>query len=881
MLTRLRVSLCSVLLLAGLVGCGGGSSSSSSSSTSPSQVSVAITPEQSLQTVLRPQTFRAAVKGAANQAVTWSLVSGGGSIDATTGLYVAGPTPGPAIVKATSLAHPSVSATQAVTLVAAPTIGGFTTSSAVIPYGGSANLTPTFTTDGTAVVTPSIGGSITSGSVYPVSPMAITSYTLTVTNSAGTSVAAAVTVNVQTAQVSIAPAAVTMTASTTQKFSAVVGGAVNTGVTWTATGGSVNTSGTYTAPSTPGDYAVVATATADASKSVLAAVHVVAAPAISSFTASKATISQGSGTVLNYTFSGGTGIVDQGVGTVVSTGTANVAPASTEKYTLTVTNAAGASVSSAATITVVPPPEATITLGPTVLGNGVLPSNTTGFTASVPIQAGVAYTWTISGTGATVTSGGTTNKVTFASRGGENPVTLTCSVLNGAGDTATGSMPLQVQRHWRSAVAGPVTSWELFKNTSFDMAVDNSSYAWLAWKQYDASTSGATAGIYVSRQTSYTAWTTPVRVNSDSVAWSSLGYASIATDNHGDAMVVWFEQDPGNGYQIWGSYFNGSAWSTALRLDGGTATTTAEYPSVAMDGSGNAFIIWDMTGTGGPAALMAARYSGGSVSAPVQIDADSGTNIVTLLDHNLAVDPNGGAIAVWGQYDSGALENNYYCSTYSGGSWHLNPRLSQIASSVGDLQPMVTTNGQGLALAAFGDYNSVTKVLSVATETIPVDGIGLPGAENPALTFNESGVTPLMPSLVGLNFNAAGNAVLGSSNTDFSMSVTRVDPLTGHWSYPVDPGLYSPLGKDNSLIGTALSAAGSAPVVWLDQATGELLSSSYDSILGAWTQSVNFPNGSLLPDYYKVKTSPNGLISMMGVLYFDQNGGHFYTYQYN
>ena len=881
MLARLRVPALSVsLALSAFVGCGGGSSSSSSPTPPPSQVSIAITPEQTLQTVLKPQTFSAKVTGASNRAVTWSVVSGGGSIDATTGLYIAGPMPGPAIVKATLTANPAVSATQAVTLVAAPTIGGFTTSSAVIPYGGSASITPTFTTDGTAVITPSVtGGAITSGSSYAISPSAITSYTLTVTNSAGTSVAAAVTVNVQTAQVSIAPAAVTLTTGYAQKFSAIVGGAVNTGVTWSATGGAITTSGSYTAPTTPGDYAVVATSAADPSKSVLAAVHVVAMPAISAFTASSSTISQGHGTVLSYTFSGGAGAIDQGVGSVVSTGTANIAPGATEKYTLTVTNAAGVSVSSAATITVVPPPDATITLGSTVPANGILPANTFGFTASAPVQARVAYTWTLSGAGATVTSGGTTNKVTFATQGGENTATLTCSVLNTAGDTATASVPLQVQRRWRPPMSGPSAGYPTPTNTYFDMAVDDTTFAWLAWRQLNPP-SGADTGIYVSHQTSYSAWTTPVRLDTGSVPIGAFGYPVMATDNHGHAIVVWFEE-PGSNYQLWGSYYNGSAWSAATRIDTGGTTGTAEYPSVGMDAAGNAIVIWDQMNSAVPAQLVASRYSAGTFSAPVEIDADATNDAVGIGLHGLAVDPGGGAVAVWAQVNTGTSLTEYRYRIFNGSTWQSPVSSGGAPMSIPATIPMATTNGHGSGLIANPGYDKFHLTLTLNTYTLSLDGTGWPPTPNPVDTYDESGSASVFPSLVGLSLNPSGVAVVAGTNSDYSMFVSRLDPNTEHWSQAFDPGLTTSIGLMNTMEGAALSSGGSAPVVWLDDNTGALLGSGYDSILGAWTQPLAFQNGNLVPNGMKVRVSPNGIVTMLGVVYIDASGGHFYTFQYN
>ncbi|HTL97734.1 MAG TPA: hypothetical protein VL181_02915 [Holophagaceae bacterium] len=878
MLTRLRVSALSVsLVLSALVGCGGGSSSSASPSAQPSQVSIAITPEQTLQTVLKPQTFRAAVKGATDQAVTWSVVSGGGSIDATTGLYLAGPVPGPAIVKATSVAHPSVSATQAVTLVAAPTIGGFTTDLALIPYGGSANLTPTFITDGTAVVSPSIsGGAITSGSVYPVSPTAITSYTLTVTNSAGTSVAAAVTVNVQTAQVSIAPAAVTLTASTQQKFSAIVGGAVNTGVTWSVTGGAVNGTGTYTAPATPGDYAVVATSSADPSKSVLAAVHVVAAPNISVLTASQWTISQGHGTILNYTFSGGTGVIDQGVGTVVSTGTSNVAPSSTEKYTLTVTNAAGASVSSWATITVVPPPVADISFGAGVPAGGSVLSETSGLTASVPAQDGCTYAWTASGSHGNITAGATTSTATFQTLVGDGSLPISCTVTNAAGDSATSTVPLYVQRHWRSMQSGPATPFPLPDGmVVLKMAVDDNSTLWMAWNGVNAS--GTTYGIYAAKRLSYGSGGTAVRLDTTSISSASaLGSASIASDNHGHAMAVW-KQDTGTGPQVWSSHYNGSAWGSPVRVDAGGTTDGATNPAVGMDGAGNAVAIWDEAPIASPTSykLMASRFNGSAWQTPAQIDGTGGSSTYCVAgDHSLSVDASGGALVGFMlAYGDGEFPGY---AAFNGSSWASNSFVgagSHIATAFGSGHSVLAAaNGSGFGMLAFTAESSGN--LAVYTQVMSLNATS--SSEGPVLALIGSGSK--QPFLTSLNYLGTGAATLAGGWQDGTLFVAQRALPIEIWTTLTDPSPSSPSGPHNYAASAGTTGTGTIPMFWLNNDSGQVLATSFDGGLGAWTPLTALTPGTGYNYWYLASAvSPNHSVTVFGGLFSDANGEHIFT----
>lgn len=164
--------------------------------------------------------------------------------------------------------------------------------------------------------------------------------------------------------ITLSPTTATVTAAETRQFTATVTGPTNTAVTWSlqegASAGTVSAGGLYTASATPGTYRIVATSVEDATKSATSVIAVVAPPVITSFVAAAGTITSGSTTTLTATFTGGTGVVDQSVGTVTSgTGVSTGALNATRAYKLRVTNAAGTVDSATVTVTIVPP--ATIT----------------------------------------------------------------------------------------------------------------------------------------------------------------------------------------------------------------------------------------------------------------------------------------------------------------------------------------------------------------------------------------------------------------------------------------------------------------------------------------------------------------------------------------
>ncbi len=107
-----------------------------------------------------------------------------------------------------------------------------------------------------------------------------------------------------------------------------------------------------------------------ASVTAAASVQAVAAPSITSFGASSASIPSGISTNLTGVFTGGTGVITPGNLTATSGTAVSVSPTATTTYTLTVTNAAGTAMTQTATITV-SASASTVTVNPANTGIAV------------------------------------------------------------------------------------------------------------------------------------------------------------------------------------------------------------------------------------------------------------------------------------------------------------------------------------------------------------------------------------------------------------------------------------------------------------------------------------------------------------------------------
>jgi len=253
----------------------------------------------------------------------------------------------------------SSSQTANLIVVPAPTITSFTSAAATITAGGSTTLTGVFS-NGTGSVSNGVGA-VTNSIAVSVSPATTTTYTLTVTNAAGTAVTKQVIVTVVAAPVitSFVPGAATITSGSSTTLTAMFSN--GTGSVDNSVGVVTNNAAVTVSPTLTTTYTLTVSNTAGSFVTKTAIVTVVPAPAITSFTPALATIVSGNTTTLTALFSGGTGSVNNGVGAVTTGTPVNISPTTTTTYTLTVTNTATtpASVTAMTTVTVDVPPAIT------------------------------------------------------------------------------------------------------------------------------------------------------------------------------------------------------------------------------------------------------------------------------------------------------------------------------------------------------------------------------------------------------------------------------------------------------------------------------------------------------------------------------------------
>lgn len=175
------------------------------------------------------------------------------------------------------------------------------------------------------------------------------------------------------------------------------------------------------------------------------------------------------------------------------------------------------------------------------------------------------------------------------------------------------------------------------------IAVSSNGDAIAVWRQNDTTT--FTDDVWYNHYVSGSGWGTADVLDTSSLSTSS---PSVAIDDTGNAMVVWEQLGSGGGKHIWGRYFNvSSGWQGASIAETATTNTFSGSPQVALAGNGIAFVVWMMSD--GVYNAYANRFEygqGWGSSQPLE------TSNTAASFPRVIADSNGNAVTVWYQKDT-------------------------------------------------------------------------------------------------------------------------------------------------------------------------------------------------------------------------------------
>ena len=252
----------------------------------------------------------------------------------------------------------------------------------------------------------------------------------------------------------------------------------------------------------------------------------------------------------------------------------------------------------------------------------------------------------------------------------------------------------------------------------------------------------------------------------------------------------------------------GAATPKAIQVDPAAPVTDAGGQRIAMDGAGNAMVVYTVySSVSGyeDVRLKATRYSvgGGTWSAGEFIAADQfALNNVTAPQVSSA--PGGDAMAAWTQNDGTVLANHYSASS---GSWGTEQVLGP-AGSTNDVQ--VAMDASGNAWAVWTATNSAWVARYTAGS-----GWGTAVALNPSSLPYDAHASRYPQVAI----NGGGNAVvvwteavqLTPTGAPWPLVKASSCPAGGTWT---TPQLLETVGNSSTHTQVVLDATGKATAVW-------------------------------------------------------------------
>jgi len=215
----------------------------------------------------------------------------------------------------------------------------------------------------------------------------------------------------------------------------------------------------------------------------------------------------------------------------------------------------------------------------------------------------------------------------------------------------------QEQDYPASTTGKDGTMWlaytEFTHNKDHDRLRANLKAAPVDFSEYKAPTGGDRV---LARSFSGSAWGAPIEV---SAAGDDVNRPTIAVDGSGRAWVFWSQNEKGN-FDIWARPIENGRAGKAVRI---TTEAGADMdPAAATDAKGNVWVAWQGW-RNGRAAIMVSSHAGGGFSAARVLAASRGNE----WNPAIAADGNGRVTVAWDTYENGNYD--VMMRTATNGTW--------------------------------------------------------------------------------------------------------------------------------------------------------------------------------------------------------------------
>ncbi len=346
--------------------------------------------------------------------------------------------------------------------------------------------------------------------------------------------------------------------------------------------------------------------------------------------------------------------------------------------------------------------------------------------------------------------------------------------------------------------------------------------------------------------------------------------AQVAVAGNGEAVIVWRQRydNVSSHYRIFKAEYRQGQWSWPQDVSESISPFAylTDNPQVAMDGDGNAIVVWQQYDNGRWQIFMA-QYRNGQwtdFNFPERLSL-AGQHAV---NPQVAMNANGDAVVVWQQYD-GASPNYYriYKAEYRNGLWSRPSAFDDNLSPAGihAYYPRVAMDGDGNTIVVWQQQDSINRWQVFKAEYR--NGLW----EKPQ--DRDDNISPdfINAYLPKVAMDTAGNAIIIWEQLVSSLrQVVMVEYRNGLWSDFDYPEPVSPFGRNADYQSrVAMSGSGQAAITWrqYDGANWQIYKSEYRN--GVWER----------PDDISVNISPDGQDAENPQVVMDAAGNTVITWQ--
>src|ERR1700722_9231753 len=329
-----------------------------------------------------------------------------------------------------------------------------------------------------------------------------------------------------------------------------------------------------------------------------------------------------------------------------------------------------------------------------------------------------------------------------------------------------------------------------------------------------------------SRAAGGTAWQPAVAVSGSK---EEASFPQVALDSQGDGVAAWLSLEGGE-YSIHVSTRAGlgGTWLAPMPLEKlGAMTVMEPRPDLAVDGRGDAVVVWQRASGGKVLVESASRAAGGTWQTPEMVSETA----EGLHPAEVGIDGAGDATAVW--EEKGASVQIDGAQKPAGGKWQPGVALSKTGGNANEAR--VAVDAQGDAVALWERFGGEEELIEAAIKPVSSST----WRESVALTKPETSKGE--PAGQQVAIDSQGDVVASWSRTNANRDVIEAAvgrTATSTWQAPV---AVSGLGANvEEAPDVAVDAQGSAVIVWeRSDGTSEIVEAASGSpATGVWQPAV-------------------------------------------